>query len=132
MNTALLCIAALGLLVVGLGFWVSLGRGATQTNVGSSTDPTDPLYKRVRAHGNAAEYAPMLAVLIYVLGANDPGVWTLSVMVLAVLSRYVHALGMLIGPTLGQPYPLRFVGALGTYLFGFILIGLLARVALAG
>lgn len=130
MNTALLCIAALGLLVFGLGLWVSLGRGATQTAIGSSTDPTDPLYKRVRAHGNAAEYAAMLSVLIYLAGENDPGLWTLSVMVLAVLSRYVHALGMLVGPTLAQPYPLRFAGALGTYLFGFILVGGLARLAI--
>lgn len=130
MTTAWICIALLGLLVFGLGLFVSLGRGANNTVIGHASDPTDPLFKRVRAHGNAAEYAPMLAVLIYVLATTDPGVWTQSLMALAVLSRYLHAAGMLFGPTLAAPHPLRFAGALGTYVFGLIMTGMLARYAL--
>jgi len=55
MNVAIVCTALLGLLVFGLGLAVSLTRGATRTNFGFTPDPTDRLYKRVRAHGNAAE-----------------------------------------------------------------------------
>jgi len=72
MNVAIVCTALLGLLVFGLGLAVSLTRGATRTNFGFTPDPTDRLYKRVRAHGNAAEYAPMLAILILMIGARNP------------------------------------------------------------
>ncbi len=63
MTIAIICAALLGLLVFGLGFFVSLMRGRTGVNFGYTANPTDPLHKLVRAHGNAAEYAPMLAIL---------------------------------------------------------------------
>src|SRR5262249_61869855 len=65
MRVATYCIALLGLLVFGLGLGVSMLRGSTQTTFGYTPDPTDRLYKMVRAHGNAAEYAPMMAVRIF-------------------------------------------------------------------
>ena len=129
MNISIACIGFLGLLVIGLGLWATLGRGAANTVIGNSDDPTDALHKRVRAHGNAAEYCAMLAVLIYVAGLDDPGLWVSSLMVAAVLSRYLHAAGMLASPTLAAPHPLRFVGALGTYVTG---IGLSIRVVWQG
>ncbi len=126
MEVSLLLIALLALLVFGLGFWVSAGRGATQTNIGSKTDPRDPLYQRVRAHANAAEYAPMMALLIYLIGTRDPGVWLILLMSAGVLSRYLHAAGMLFGPSLAEPHPLRFAGALGTYLTGALMVAVIA------
>jgi hypothetical protein len=42
-------------------------------------------------------------------------------MIVAVVSRYLIVLGMIAGPTLAKPQPLRFVGALGTYLTGILL-----------
>jgi len=45
-------------------------------------------------------------------------VWTF---VAATLFRYLHAAGMLVCPSLDQPHPLRFVGALGTYVTGLVL-----------
>ena len=118
MNTALLCIALLGLLLFGLGFGVSGVRGRTGTNIGSSGNPADPLEKIVRAHGNASEYVAMLAVLIFVLGSREPSSWVTGSMIGATASRYLHAAGMLMSPTLDKPQPLRFLGALGTYAFG--------------
>jgi uncharacterized membrane protein YecN with MAPEG domain len=121
MNVAIVCTALLGLLVFGLGLAVSLTRGATRTNFGFTPDPTDRLYKRVRAHGNAAEYAPMLAILILLIGARNPAPWIVWTFVAATLFRYLHAAGMLVCPSLDQPHPLRFVGALGTYVTGLVL-----------
>ena len=121
MTTAALCAGVLGLLVFGLGIGVSLMRGATDTVVGYNPDPADRLYKMVRAHGNATEYAPMLAILILHLGMHEPGPWLRTVFVAAVASRLLHAAGMIMSPSLARPQPLRFVGALGTYLTGIVL-----------
>lgn len=121
MTTAIACCAWLGLLIFGLGFWVSAQRGRTQTVIGHATDPADPLHKAVRAHANAAEFAPMLGVLMLAVGTREPASWVLTTMWVATASRWVHAAGMLLCPTLAKPHPLRFLGALGTYLAGIAL-----------
>src|SRR5215468_5547033 len=79
MTVALVCTALLGLLVFGLGLTVSALRGSTSTNIGHQLDPSDRLHKMVRAHGNAAEYAPMLAILMLAVanrGCTRWMVWT--------------------------------------------------------
>lgn len=121
MTTALVCTVLLGLLVFGLGLGVSLTRGQTGTNFGYTPDPADRMYKLVRAHGNATEYAPMLAVLMLLVGGHNPATWVLWVMGIVTASRYLHAAGMIFCPTLARPHPLRFIGALGTYLGGLAL-----------
>ena len=121
MNVAIVCTALLGLLVFGLGLGVSLLRASTKTNIGCKPDPTDRLFKMVRAHGNATEYAPMLAILILFLGARQPATLMVGLFIAATASRYLHAAGMLMSPSLDQPQPLRFVGALGTYVTGLVL-----------
>jgi len=121
MRVAVFCAGLLGLLVFGLGLMVSLTRTNSRTNFGYAADPTDRLYKLVRAHGNAAEYAPMLGVLMLFIGARNPGTWLVWVFVAATISRYLHALGMILSQSLDRPDPLRFVGALGTYVTGIVL-----------
>ena len=122
MAVAVLCTGLLGILVFGLGLSVSLVRGSTRTNFGYSTDPTNRLYKLVRAHGNAAEYAPMLALLTWYLGSHQPGRFVVWTYVAATAFRYLHALGMILAQSLDKVDPLRFVGALGTYVAGLILV----------
>ena len=122
MTVAIVCTALLGLLVFGLGLAVSMLRGATNTNVGYKPDPADRLYKMVRAHGNATEYAPMMAILILLVGARQPAGWMLWTFVAATAFRYLHAAGMIMSRSLDQPQPLRFAGALGTYLSGLALV----------
>jgi uncharacterized membrane protein YecN with MAPEG domain len=121
MVVAVVCAALLGVLLFALGLGVSLTRQRTNTIYGASTDPADPLYKMTRAHGNTAEYAPMLAVLMLIVGANQPPMWALWTMGLAVASRYALAIGILICPTMEQPHPLRAIGATGTYATGLAL-----------
>jgi len=121
MSIATICIALLGLLLFGLGLAVSLTRGSAQRIIGYSDDPTDRLHKLCRAHGNAAEYVPILALLIYILGARGPSAWLTWTFVAATLFRYLHAAGMIFPASLAAPNPMRFLGALGTYVVGFVL-----------
>src|SRR5262249_571783 len=100
---------------------VSMTRGATNTTIGFNPDPTDRLYKMVRAHGNATEYNPTLAILILYLGAHAPATWLVWVFVLATASRDLPAAGMVMSPSLAKPQPLRAAGAVGTYVCGTIL-----------
>jgi uncharacterized membrane protein YecN with MAPEG domain len=121
MQVAIICTALLGLLLFLLGLAVSTTRGRTGVNAGSSNDPGDFLYKIVRAHGNTAEYAPMFAVLFLLVGERNPATWVVWTMGIAVASRYLIAIGMIVGPTLAKPHPLRAIGAVGTYLTGIAL-----------
>ncbi len=121
MTVMALCIALLGLLVFLLGLGVSLARRHAQTGVGYPDDPADPLHKLVRAHGNSIEYAPMLALLIWVAGTATSEAWLQWIMIGATASRYMIVAGMLLAPSLRDPHPLRFLGALGTYVFGTVL-----------
>lgn len=127
MNVAVICIGLLGLLVFGLGFAVSGMRGRTETLHGFDSDPTNALHKLVRAHGNTTEYAPMLAVLMFVAASMSPATWVLWLMGIVTLARYLIVIGLVAGSTLDSPHPLRFVGALLTYLGG---LGLCAAVIL--
>jgi len=129
MTAALVCTALLGLLVFGLGLGVSTLRGSTSTNIGHKLDPGDPLHKMVRAHGNAAEYAPMLAILMLAIAGRGASPWMVWTFVAATLSRYLHAAGMVLSSSLDRPQPLRFVGALGTYVTGLLLVVALLLVA---
>ena len=126
MNTAIVCIALLALLIFVLGLAVSLTRGSTKRSFGYAEDPTDRLHKLCRAHANAAEYAPILGLLTLALAIRgEPAAWLLWTMIFATAFRYVHAAGMIAMPTLARPNPLRFIGALGTYVCGIVLAGAL-------
>jgi hypothetical protein len=120
-TTAIICTVLLGVLVFGLGLAVSLTRGRTKTLFAYKAAPTDPLHKLVRAHGDATGYAPMLAVLALLVGSGEPATWALWAMGIGTASRYVHALGTLTCRSLDTINPLRFAGALGTYLCGLAL-----------
>ncbi len=53
---AVYCVATLGFLLFGLGLSVSILRGVDRQMFGFTPDPTNRLYKLIRAHGNTAEY----------------------------------------------------------------------------
>ena len=127
MTIAIVCIALLSLLVFALGLLVSVTRARRRTAAGIPEDPSDILHRVVRAHGNTIEYAPILALLIYLTASQNPSTWVLVIAIGATVSRYLIALGILLSETLSKPHPLRFLGALGTYLFGLSLCGTLLR-----
>ena len=128
MKTAITCTALMGLLLFALGLYVSTNRGRTQQIGTTPQNPADPLFKAIRAHGNTAEYVPMLAVLMLYLGTQSPGAWILWTMVIVTACRFLIVIGIIMSPTLDKPHPLRFAGALGTYLGGLVL----SAVALIG
>ena len=119
---ALDCVAVLGVLLFAQGPIISVLRGRSGHFHGYQNDPSDPLYKWVRAHGNTAEYAAFLAVLLLWLGAHNPPDWVVWSMALVTLCRVLFVAGMVIPKTMATPNPLRFVGALGTYVFGLALV----------
>ncbi|HET9419940.1 MAG TPA: MAPEG family protein [Nocardioides sp.] len=123
MNTLqIVCLALLGLLVFVLGANVTRHRairGATGNQ--QPTDPADRMFIAQRAHGNATEYVPTLAVLILVCATLSDGWWVDVLAVASVVARYLHAIGMLTSKTLASHGPVRDAGAMGTYLTGIAL-----------
>jgi uncharacterized protein len=127
MHVSIVCTALLGLLLFGLGLFVSIQRLRHQTNIGHDSDPVDATHRAVRAHANTAEYAPFLAIMFLWHGAHEAPAWILWTMVIATLSRYLLAGSLLFGPTMAKPNFARFVGALGTYVCGLLLAAAMLR-----
>lgn len=121
MTIAITCTAVLGLLLFGLGLNVSMTRRRHAKGIGHDTGPTDPVHRAVRAHGNTAEYAPFLAVLFLWYAAHGAPAWINAVILIATAARVLIVVGLLWGGPLNRANPLRAVGALFTYLCGFVL-----------
>jgi uncharacterized membrane protein YecN with MAPEG domain len=124
------CIALMGVLLFLLGANVTRHRVIRgDTGNQQPTDPADRMYIAQRAHGNASEYVPTLAVLILVCAALTDGWWLNALAIAAVAARSLHAVGLLTAKTMAGHGPVRDIGALGTYLTG-VLLGVTALVAL--
>ena len=123
MTVAIIGTAVLAALVFVLGFNVSRMRGVTAKAGGQQlpTDPSDPLFKAIRAHGNAAEYVPTLIVLFLLVGSRSPAVVATVLIAGATGCRLLHAYAMLSAPSLATRSKPRELGAIGTYVFGLAL-----------
>jgi uncharacterized membrane protein YecN with MAPEG domain len=131
--TYLVCSGLLVLLYFALALNVSLTRQRTKTSIGPGSDPSGPMNKAMRAHGNAAEYIPLFVALFLYFLMSDAGGWIRWVVIGVTVSRFLHAMGMLMTPAFkGPPHRLRALGALGTYVGGLLLgIALLMRAFMA-
>jgi uncharacterized membrane protein YecN with MAPEG domain len=130
-NLTVICVALLGILVFLLGANVTRHRAQRgASGVQLPTDPADRMFIAIRAHGNAAEYVPVLVVLLLLCDALTGGWWVPALAVAALSARFVHAVGMLTSASLATHGPLRDIGAMGTYLTG-IALGVTAIVAIA-
>ncbi|HET7793477.1 MAG TPA: MAPEG family protein [Rhizobacter sp.] len=111
-NTVLLCCAFLVLLYAALSINVSRVRiqGRESPRVTEAQ-----LTQAIRAHGNAAEYIPLIVALLLYLHMAAPSPFVSAVALVATASRVVHAAGMLFAHGLRGRHALRFIGALGTY-----------------
>ena len=125
MSVAIVCTAILGVLLFGLGLCVSIARQRLGRVIGHDGSPIDPMHRLVRAHANTAEYAPFLAILFLWHGAHQPPLWIVATIVVATASRVLLVVGLLWISPLDKPNPVRFVGALLTYLCGIILAGMM-------
>src|SRR5438552_18378513 len=113
-STALICTAALGLLLFTLGLAISTLRFRGGTLSGYAASPDDLLAKLVRAHGNTAEYVPFLAVPFLYLASHNPPqrqVWCTGG---ATVCRVLLAMGFRAWPTVATPPPAPLGGTHGT------------------
>jgi uncharacterized protein len=118
MNIFLLCAAILVIFYAVLSANVSRAR-RRQREFPQSTDAE--LTKAIRAHGNASEYLPLFVAIFLYLPSVQSGPFAATIAVTATLSRILHAAGMLIVASVAERHPLRFCGALGTYICLFAL-----------
>jgi uncharacterized membrane protein YecN with MAPEG domain len=120
LTTAIICTAILAAMLFLLGFNVSRTRGVTARTGGSQfpSDPASRLLIAIRAHGNAAEYIPVLIVLFLLVGARSPAAVAIPLIIGATAARVVHAYGMLTAPSLAVQTKARVAGAAGTYFLG--------------
>ena len=120
LTTAIICTAILAAMLFLLGLNVSRMRGVTAKAGGSQfpTDPASRLLIAIRAHGNAAEYIPVLIVLFLLVGARSPASVAIPLIVGATAARLAHAYGLLTAPSLAVQSKARLAGAAGTYLLG--------------
>jgi uncharacterized membrane protein YecN with MAPEG domain len=122
MTIPVICTSLLGLLLFTLGCAVTLQRRRSRTYFGGAVDPSDWLYRLVRAHGNTAEHAPMLCVLMLLAAQRAPSTWVGALSALVCGSRYLQVVGMLWQPTAdGRPNWFRLLGTPGTYVGGALL-----------
>lgn len=85
--------AVLALIFFAHSLRVILARGTTKTNLGDGGN--DVMFRRIRIHGNFAEYAPILIIILGLLeyaGANQSLLITYALIV--VLGRLLHAYGL--------------------------------------
>lgn len=87
--------AAFALLTVVLSLQTSMRRMALKVTHGDAGD--DTLRRRIRAHGNFIEYAPLAVILVLLVeltGGASPRT-TMALAVAMASARILHALGML-------------------------------------
>ena len=103
---------ALGLFYVALSFWVIARRRSAQVGIGDGDDRE--LARRIRVHGNFAEYVPFCVMLLALNEVAGPRpFWLIPCAVAVVAGRLLHALGL--GRSIGVSAP-RFVGMSLTFL----------------
>ncbi|MCX6398180.1 MAG: MAPEG family protein [Propionibacteriales bacterium] len=122
-DIVIISIALMGGLLFVLGANVTrhrISRGASGGDQAPS-DPGDALLVAIRAHGNAAEYVPTLAVLLIVNSFLIDGWWLDALAVAATVARFAHGLGMLASGSLMARSPFKDGGALLTYVTGVAL-----------
>jgi uncharacterized membrane protein YecN with MAPEG domain len=122
-DVVVVCLSVLGVLIFSLGLLISLERARTKKIYsGLPADPTALLTKLNRAHGNTAEFAPFIAILIIYLNQVAQPQWVLWVIVGITIARFLVVIGFLTAQTLEKIHPLKAVGAICTYLLGLALV----------
>lgn len=98
-------------------------RTATKTGLGHSPDPTSPLFRAVRIHGNFAEFVPFILFLMALDEMSGRSQLFMHIFgVSLILVRIAHYMG--VSQTHGKSTG-RLVGGLGTFTIMMILSVLL-------
>ncbi len=122
------CVAVHCLLLFGLGLWISLLRFVRKDYYFGNGGPTGFLTKLSRAHGNTAEFSPMLVILTLSLALADENTAIVAAsMILGTASRVLVVIGFLSSRTLEHISLPKAVGAVGTYASGLVMAALLFK-----
>jgi len=106
--------AILGLIYAGLSGWVVAGRFGA--NVLHGDGGNEMLNRRIRAHGNFAEFVPMILVLCALLEASGASHVTIrALLILLVVARLMHPVGMLARKNSPQQFLFRAPGTVLTF-----------------
>jgi len=110
--------AALAILFVVLSLYVSAGRGRNKVMLG---DGDDDLFRRIRAHANLAENAPIFLILLGLVELSRVHQVTVAIVgPVFVICRISHAIGFS-ASLAKEPNPFRAIGAIGSILIELIL-----------
>jgi uncharacterized membrane protein YecN with MAPEG domain len=86
--------AVLALMFAALSVWVIAGRGKFRVSHGDGGEAM--LNRRIRAHGNFAEYVPMILMLVGLLEASGERRGVIhGLLLVLVAARIMHPIGML-------------------------------------
>lgn len=121
--------AVLALIYVALSGWVVAGRLTGDVLHGDGGDRS--LMKRIRSHGNFAEYVPLTLLLIAFLeAAGASGALVRTLLIVLVVARLLHPVGMLAPKNSAQQYACRGGGMVATLsVMGVAAIALMIRAA---
>jgi hypothetical protein len=107
--------ALLALVFAGLSIWVIAGRAKHRVHHGDGGN--DDMNRRIRAHGNFAEYVPLILLLVALLEAGGAGRFTVHALLLPLLAaRLMHPIGMVAPVASLQQGIFRGIGASVTML----------------
>lgn len=107
--------ALLALLYAGLTTWVVAGRLTSDVLHGDGND--DALRKRIRSHGNFAEYVPLILLLIAFLEAEGSGQGIIhTLLAILLVARLLHPIGMVAPKDSVQQFACRGGGIIATLL----------------
>jgi uncharacterized membrane protein YecN with MAPEG domain len=120
------------ILQMAMSFYVVMARAKYKVSVGDNGEVE--LERRVRAHGNLAENAAIIIVILALLELARVSPLVVGVFaVWFVIARIAHAIGMIekSGRALKAINKARFFGAASTMLLGMIMGGMLIFIALS-
>lgn len=104
----------LALIYVGLSAWVVAGRLGSDVLHGDGGD--NRLLKRIRAHGNFAEYVPFVLLLVGFYEANGGSAATVRVLLIVlIVARLAHPVGMFAPKNSPQQFACRGGGIIATF-----------------
>ena len=110
---------AFGITFAVLSAWVVIGRGQWGIHHGDGGD--ERLGRRIRAHGNFAEYVPLILGMTALLEASGTRPWAIHLLLGPLLiARLIHPIGMLAPTASLSQYVLRATSSTVTWL---VLIG---------
>lgn len=105
--------------LVVLSAWIVLGRVRKNALAGDAGD--EDFAKRIRAQANFAEYVPMALLLVALLeGRGGSHGLVVTLLVVLLIGRLAHPVGMFTPPNSPQQFALRGGGILATFLVTLI------------